>query len=338
MHNREQAIRRFLQAQGMGRARRQAMTADASFRAYERLHRPDGSTAILMNAPPDTNESVEIFAGIARTLLGHGYSAPRILAQDTDAGLLLIEDLGDDLYARVCQSRPALEAPLYAAAVDLLADLARRPVPAGTAPYSDAVYRREAALLTDWYLRAAGHPADAAAAGAYLDLVSDACAGVAPGAPVLVLRDYHAENLLWLPDRAGLARVGLLDFQDALAGHPAYDLVSLLEDARRDTGAELRQAMTRRYLDASGAAAEAFGHACCAIGAQRNLKIIGIFARLFLRDGKAGYLSLIPRVWGHLQRDLAHPRLDGLRRWVARNVPEPTPDTLSAIRGYADAS
>ncbi len=313
------------------------MTADASFRSYERLHAPDGSSAILMNAPPDTNEGVDIFVTIAGILSGYGYSAPRILAQDVAGGLLLIEDLGDDLYARLCRSRPQLEPPLYEAAVDLLIDLSRQPRPTGLQPYSDAVYRREAGLVTDWYLRGSATSGRHASPEQYLNLVSDACAAAAPFDPVLVMRDYHAENLLWLPDRHGVARVGLLDFQDALLGHPAYDLVSLLEDARRDTSPALQQAMKQRYIAGTATDPQAFEYAYCALGAQRNLKIVGIFARLFLRDGKAGYLGLIPRVWGHLQRDLAHPDLKDLRRWVEQNVPEPTPDTLNVIRGHADA-
>lgn len=338
MISREQVIRTFLQTCGWDQARRQAMTADASFRSYERLFGPGDSTAILMNAPPDTNEGVDIFVNIAGILSGYGYSAPRILAQDAANGLLLIEDLGDGLYARICRSHPQLEAPLYEAAVDLLVDLSHQPQPTGLPPYSDAVYRREAALLTDWYLRAASGGTAATKATEFLDLVSGACAAVAPFDRVLVMRDYHAENLLWLPDRRGAARVGLLDFQDALLGHPAYDLVSLLEDARRDTGPALQTAMKQRFIAGTATDAAAFGYAYCAIGAQRNLKIVGIFARLALRDGKTGYLDLIPRVWRHLQRDLAHPGLQELRRWVDENVPEPTPKTLNAIRGYADAS
>jgi aminoglycoside/choline kinase family phosphotransferase len=338
MIDREQAIRTFLETCGWDQARRQAMTADASFRSYERLYGPSANTAILMNAPPETNEAVDIFVAIADILLEYGYSAPRILAHDYANGLLLIEDLGDDLYARICRSQAKLEAPLYEAAVDLLIDLSGQPQQATLPPYSDAVYRREASLLPDWYLRAAAGGITPGEAMEFLDLVSAACAAVAPFDPVLVMRDYHAENLLWLPDRRGVARVGLLDFQDALLGHPAYDLVSLLEDARRDTGPSLQSDMKQRYIAGTSVDPTEFDYAYCEIGAQRNLKIIGIFARLLLRDGKAGYLDLIPRVWGHLQRDLAHPRLQGLRRWVGLHVPEPTAQTLNTIRGYADAS
>ena len=164
------------------------------------------------------------------------------------------------------------------------------------------------------------------------DLVARACAFTLSERPCLVLRDYHAENLLWLPDRDGVKNVGLLDFQDALIGHPAYDLVSLLEDARRDTDPELRSAMIRRYLSLTGLDQTDFHRAYAVLGAQRNLKIIGIFTRLWIRDGKPVYLDKIPRVWDHVQRDLAHPDLVELKNWIARHVPAPDQSILNRIR------
>ncbi len=164
----------------------------------------------------------------------------------------------------------------------------------------------------------------------YAGLVAEAVAPVAAARDVLVLRDYHAENLLWLPDRAGDARVGLLDYQDALAGHAAYDLVSLLEDARRDTTAELRAAMVAGISPPDpNSTPTPSAPAYAILGAQRNLKIIGIFARLARRDGKPRYLGLIPRVWRHLQRDLDHPSLARLGAWIARHAPAPEPAVLA---------
>ena len=180
MNSREQVIRAFLQGCGWQQARRQAMTADASFRSYERLRGPDGDTAILMNAPPETNESVGIFADIANILLGYGYSAPQILVADPGNGLLLLEDLGDDLFAQLCLRQPELQGPLYAAAVDLLIDLSRQSPPAGLPPYSDAFYRSEAALLPQWYLQALPDRPDQAQTARFTDLVSQACAAAAP--------------------------------------------------------------------------------------------------------------------------------------------------------------
>ncbi|MEM8752307.1 MAG: phosphotransferase, partial [Pseudomonadota bacterium] len=199
-------------------------------------------------------------------------------------------------------------------------------------PYDAAVLIRESRLAVDWWAEAAA-PGGAGEAGAELDaLIEAATAEPARDRSALVLRDYHAENLIWLPEREGDARVGLLDYQDALAGSPAYDLVSLLEDARRDTSEELREAMVARALAASGDDAAVFRAAYAALGAQRNLKIVGIFARLWLRDGKPAYLDLIPRVWGHLRRDLAHPALADLAAFVDARVPAPDDAAIARVR------
>jgi aminoglycoside/choline kinase family phosphotransferase len=222
-------------------------------------------------------------------------------------------------------------------------------------PYDAAVLAREAALIRDWWLPAATGATPSPELAAEFDgLVAEAAATVEPrrggtgrggtgrggtGREVLVLRDYHADNLIWLPLRAGRARVGLLDYQDALAGHAAYDLMSLLEDARRDTSAELREAMIARYLGRrTEVDAVEFRAAYAVLGAQRNLKIVGIFARLAIRDGKPRYLGLIPRVWGHLMRDLSHPALAPLAGWVARHVPPPEPAALARVAAVAGAA
>lgn len=179
--------------------------------------------------------------------------------------------------------------------------------------------------------KVAGSVLDSELVEEYQRLIESACRNVVDCRTALTLRDYHAENLIWLPQRQGLARLGLLDFQDAVCGHPAYDLVSLLEDARRDTTAELRLAMTERYRERSGLGGddwEDFLYACSTLGAQRNLKIIGIFARLCTRDGKGQYLALLPRVWQHLMNDLSHPDLAPLAKWVKQHVPPPDPTAI----------
>lgn len=333
--NRTEVIQKFLVKTDWQHARYQPMAADASFRSYVRLTKPSeqDKSAILMNAPPQTNAPVTSFIVVAEILQSFGFSSPTIMARDVANGLLLIEDLGDDLFADLCVGTPEMEIPLYEAAVDLLVDLSKRPAPAGLAPYSFKVYEQEAQLLLDWYLAATSpNPISAGLRGEYAALVGTACNAIVPTSDVLVYRDFHAENLLWLPDRTGLARVGLLDFQDALAGHPAYDLVSLLEDARRDTGTDLRDRLMARYLRATGVDATDFKQAYCTLGAQRNLKILGIFARLALRDGKTGYIDLMPRVWDHLMRDLSHPMLSDLRGWVEHHVPPPTKEVRQAIK------
>ncbi|WP_374466101.1 aminoglycoside phosphotransferase family protein [Ferrovibrio sp.] len=309
----------FLVQAGWGTASRAQLAGDASFRKYERL-RLNNQPAVLMDAPPP-HEDVRPFLKIARLLLQHGYSAPRILAEDADHGFLLLEDLGDDLYARLIRQGSA-ELPLYEAAVDFLLDLHRHAAPADLAPYDEARLIDETALFTDWYLPArTGRDTPETQRREFQMLWQALAPEVCQPQRILVLRDFHAENLIWLPQRSGAARVGLLDFQDAVAGHPAYDLVSLLEDARRDVAPELAEAMLQRYIAGSGFDAASFRRAYAILGAQRNLRIIGIFTRLWKRDGKPHYQAFMPRMWRLVERDLAHPALADLRRWIDETVP-----------------
>lgn len=332
------AKRHFLAGAGWGAAALAPLAGDASNRRYERAAK-GAACAVLMDAPAERGEDIGRFLAFTGWLRGLGLSAPEIYAADIGAGFALIEDLGDALFARVAAADPAQEAALYAAAVDLLPLLSGPPAlvvgagaQASVDPYDEAVLEREAMLALDWWAKGAGAEATADLAAEFKRLMAQATEGAAQDRRALVLRDYHAENLLWLPERRGDARVGLLDYQDALAGAPAYDLVSLLEDARRDTGAELREAMIARYLAASGDDRAAFRAGYAALGAQRNLKIVGIFARLWLRDGKPIYLDLIPRVWAHLQRDLAHPALAPLAAFVSRHIPAPEPAALARLK------
>lgn len=340
------AKRDFLAAAGWGDARLSPLAGDASNRRYERAAGgPGGACAVLMDSPPEKGEDIRPFLTVAAELAALGFSAPEIFEADPETGFALIEDLGDDLFARVAARAPAKEAALYAGAIDCLAALHASPlkplvrwrqVETEIAPYDEAVLTREAMLALDWWAPGAGGAPGDDCAAEFRALVRAATARAAAGPPVLTLRDYHAENLLWLPDREGLRRVGMLDFQDALAGAPAYDLVSLLEDARRDTTPELREAMLARYLTAHHPDdPAAFREDYAALGAQRNLKIVGIFARLGVRDGKAAYVDLIPRVWAHLERDLAAPALAPLRAFVDRWIPGPTPEALTRVRAAA---
>ncbi|WP_136636075.1 aminoglycoside phosphotransferase family protein [Pseudooceanicola onchidii] len=319
----------FLATTDWASADRAPLAGDASNRKYQRLHLGDDS-AVLMDAAPELGEDVRPFVAVADWLTGLGLSAPRIIAQDPTHGFLLIEDLGDDLFARVVARDPALERPLYEAATDVLLDLHRAPAMAGLKPYDPAVMTPLAALAYDWYL-AGARGRDDAARDAF-------CAALEPvlaqhtDCSVVILRDYHAENLLWLPDRTGAARVGLLDFQDAMTGDPSYDLVSILMDARRDVSAEVETAMITRYADGAGMDRAGFEARYHVAGAQRNLRIIGAFARLSQRDGKRHYVDLIPRVWGLLMRNLSHPALADVAAIVRRDLPEPTPDVLKALR------
>lgn len=315
---RQEAAATFLAAQGWHDAHRRPLAGDASFRRYWRLAGRQGR-AVLMDAPPPM-EDVRPFAAIARHLATLGLSPPRLLACDETAGFLLLEDLGDDIFTRVLADGAACEQALYLAAIDALVEVQRAPPPATVAPYDDALFLGELALVLDWFMPLAGLALPAAGRADFFALWHRLLPLVRRAGTCLVLRDYHADNLLWLPQRQGPARVGLLDFQDAVAGPAPYDLVSLLEDARRDVTAATAAAARARYL-AAFPARDAFATASAVLGAQRNLKIVGIFCRLAVRDGKPAYLALLPRVWGHLARDLEHPALASLAEWLARWVP-----------------
>ncbi|WP_174275047.1 aminoglycoside phosphotransferase family protein [Sphingomonas bacterium] len=293
----------FLARAGWGDARVEPLAGDASFRRYFRARAP-GRSAVLMDAPPQHEDS-RPFIAVTEHLQALGFAAPRILARDLEQGLILLEDFGDARMAEVIAADPARETPIYAQAIDLLRALHR--ADGGALPaYDMAVYQREAGLFPEWYLPAVGIGPD----DGYAQAWQGALETIAADRSVTVLRDYHAENIMLLED-GGL---GLLDFQDALAGHPAYDLVSLLQDARREVSSEIERTMLDRY-GAIDAAAYAI------LGAQRNAKILGIFTRLWKRDGKPRYLAYQPRVWRYLERDLAHPALTEVKAWFDRTVP-----------------
>jgi len=322
--NREAVIWAFLAAHGWEAAARTPLAGDASFRRYERLRRQQ-MRVLLMDAPPP-KENVRPFAKLARHLATLGFSAPAILAEDAAAGLLLIEDFGDATFTRLLAGGGD-ERALYEMAVDVLVALHRllpeAAVPAGLRPYDDETLLAEAFLLTDWYMpRVMGRPTAAAARHAYGRAWLDAFAALRSQPPTLVLRDYHVDNLMVLDGRPGIAACGLLDFQDALAGPAAYDLMSLLEDARRDIDPALADAMRQRYAAAfPDLDRPTFDAAFAVLAAQRHAKVIGIFTRLCLRDGKPRYLDHIPRLWRLLERALHHPNLAPVADWFARNLP-----------------
>ncbi|MCW3847595.1 phosphotransferase [Sphingomonas sp. LB-2] len=313
----------FLADAGWAGAEILPVAGDASFRRYFRAVM-GGRSAILMDAPPP-HEDPRPFISIAKWLTGKGFAAPAILHEDLEQGLVLIEDFGDARMRETVDAAPESELRLYEAAIDILIDLHKHEA-APVDPYDMAVYHREAGLLTEWYCPAIGIDADADAYRAAWDAVLEP---VLDHPPVTVLRDYHAENIMLIP---GSDDLGLLDFQDALAGHPAYDLVSLLQDARRDVPAELEIAMLDRYKRITGAG-DAFDVAYHVLGAQRNAKIVGIFTRLWKRDGKPRYPTLCPRVWRYLERDLAHPALKPVADWFDANLPAGMRGDPMAIAG-----
>lgn len=318
----------FLRRIGWADADRAHLAGDASARSYLRLRR-GAQVAVLMDSPPGAGDDVADFLHIAAHLTRLGLSAPRIHEVDEANGFLLLEDLGDALYTRVLADDPALEAPLYAAAVDVLLAVQAAPAPPGLEALTAADWAAAAGFAPQFY--SAGITGVVPDSSAYAAHLMAALQMLADGPRVLILRDYHAGNLLWLPDRKGVARVGVLDFQQAQMGQPGYDLVSLLQDARRDVRPETEAAGLRRFAGALGLPPEALSAAYAALGAQRALRILGIFARLCMVGGKPGYVPLIPRVWAQLQGNLAHPALQDLRAECRKLLPEPTPENLNRI-------
>jgi aminoglycoside/choline kinase family phosphotransferase len=326
---RRRAMTAFLDGCGWGGHAAVPLAGDASFRRYYRLAGGGGS-AVLMDAPPP-QEDVAPYVVVAALLRELGFSAPEVFAQDRADGFLLLEDFGDDTYTRLLE-RGADEPALYTLAVDTLITLQRAAESRDTPeipPYDLEKLLGEAALLVDWY-----RPLGSGLREEYLALWQAVLPDAVVSSPTLVLRDYHVDNLMLLPDRPGIKGCGLLDFQDAVRGPSSYDLVSLLEDARRDVPDALRRAMTERYLAAfPGLDRKAFFRSAAILSAQRNCKIIGIFTRLWKRDGKPQYLSHIPRVWRLLEQDLGHPALASIARWLDHHLPAESrcrPDLQSA--------
>lgn len=324
--SREELLVDFLQSNKMGAAKRSPLSQDASFRRYERLYL-DGKSFMLMDAPPP-QEDVNPFINIANYLRRRGFSSPEIYAEDTKNGFLLLEDLGDNSYTKVLSGNSPLsgdydELELYSAAVDVLIQLGRSTLPRKMPGYNDELLLKESNLLLNWYIPHTNPDVvNDELREHYKAIWNNLLVLKKVTDDVLVLRDYHADNLMWLPDRLGVLQVGVLDFQDAVIGSPIYDLVSLLEDARRDISKEVVQKSIDRYLGTRKTInREDFSAAYAILAAQRNCKIIGIFARLAVRDGKPHYLNYLPRVWKHLEHDLKHPVLADLKTLIDKAIP-----------------
>ena len=306
----------FLAASGWAGAEILPLAGDASFRRYFRVVRGE-QTAVLMDAPPP-HEDPRPFVAVAEWLGSVGLRAPQILARDLEKGLLLLADFGDWRMREFLDEDPERETELYELATDVLVHLHQHSAMPGLRPHGLDQWIDELKLFTEWYCPAVGLEADAAS---YEAAWREALAPVTEDglAPVTVLRDYHAENVMLVDGLQGVERFGLLDFQDAVAGHPAYDLASVLEDARRDVPAEIERAMIDRYIAATGHG-ETFERAYWALAAQRNTRILGVFTRLWKRDNKPGYRRFQPRMWGLLERDLAQAHLRPVRDWFDANV------------------
>jgi N-acetylmuramate 1-kinase len=348
------ALLQFLDAAGYADAKRQRMTGDASTRSYARLLRDDGAV-ILMNSPrrPDgpaiydgksysaavhLAEDVKPFVAIAGGLRARGFSAPAIYDADLDAGFLITEDFGSAGFTEGDPPRPIAER--YEAATDALAALHCEMLPEilpltpglnYTIPAFDTeALLVELGLMPEWYLPDRGIALSSEIRAQFTAMWRDLLSKTSSAPRTWVLRDFHSPNLIWLDQRADIAKVGIIDFQDAVLGPHAYDLVSLLQDARIDVPEPLELALLPRYIKARRAADDSFDPAAFAelyaiMSAQRNTRLLGTFARLNRRDGKPQYLRHQPRIWTYLNRSLAHPALARFRDWYAVNVPPPVP-------------
>lgn len=321
----------FLTREGWGKAQRSVLAGDASNRRYDRLNDKDLGRAVLMDAPPDLCGSFSPFLDIARHLRQAKLSAPEIIAIDEEHGFLIIEDLGDDLFAKVVEQDPEAELQLYIAATDALIQMQQTRPPDDLQTYGPDAMAQTALLAIDWYLKFTS-PDVSVDRDRFHQTIKGLLTEHLSAPQTLVHRDFHAENLLWLPDREGIAKVGLLDFQDAMLGDPSYDLASLLKDARRDVTPTVQQTCKTHFVERSGVDPDLFEAAYATCSAQRNLRIIGVFARLSVRDKKRHYPEFLPRVWRNLSDDLRHPALQSFGEWVFDMLPEPTPDVITKLQ------
>lgn len=307
------------------------LAGDASGRRYARWRHPAFGEMIHMDARNDRPNGVSDFIKIDKYLCGLGISAPAILAQSQSE--LLLEDLGDELFSSLLTKRPEMETELYKSAADLVLKAQQGPVPANLPILDPQTMSQAITPIFDAYLFNATGSHNPSAKTEITSLLKPILEKTFPKSPRLLLRDFHSENLIWLPNRVGLARAGVLDFQDAHLGHEAYDLASLLEDTRRDVSEKTRTHVIDHFLGKTEADPEIFLEGFCAQAAQRNIRIIGVLANLACNMGKRRYISFLPRVWNHLQRDLDHPSLNEFRDKFNEVIPAPNPDILARLDG-----
>ena len=312
----------FLNAVGWGQSKRAELPADASFRRYFRLLLGE-KTLVLMDSPPPY-EDTRKFVAIANHLRSIGLTAPKIFEEDHENGFLLLEDFGNSKFSEMLKTAGnRSEQDLYREAVTLLCALQHFPPPSWLPRYTTKILLQEANLFVDWYWpEIKSTPISVAERNSYHAAWEGVLATTQTENNVLILRDFHVDNLMWLPERVGIRRVGLLDFQDALSGSPVYDLVSLLEDVRRDVAPNLVYDMREHYLTSRPLGVDNFENLYSILGAQRSTKILGIFTRLWRRDGKKQYLKLIPRTWRLLNNSLQNSALSPVQTWFDKHFPD----------------
>jgi len=357
MSKRDIQIKDFIKGAGWAAAKIDPVPGDASTRRYFRLSLGD-EKAVLMDAPkeaeaPNEPEGASIadrkalgynatarlagpdpaaFACIDNALVIRGFSAPKILAADVELGFLLLEDFGNAVYARVIEADPSLERPLYEAAIDCLGEIYRSSIPQRlnwqdaswrVREYDETALLAETDLFLDWYAPDAGLEITDTLRDEFYGLFRESFSCLEAQAPGLVLRDFHAENLFWLPKRNSVSKVGLIDFQDALFCHPAYDVMSLVTDIRRDVSPDLKEILIERFCEAAKIRdRDSFRAAYAVLSVQRGTKLLGFPVRADLKFGKPQYRALLPRVKRHLIDDLSHPAVAPIQAWYKSHLPE----------------
>ncbi|MDX1949869.1 MAG: phosphotransferase [Rickettsiales bacterium] len=321
--DRENLINSFLKNSISENFTREKIKGDASFRKYERII-CEGKNYILMDAPPE-KEDVKPFINICKTLINLGFSAPNIFNEDIQNGFLLLEDFGDNKFSTILINNINQEEKLYKNAVDCLIELYKKTASQkfSIAEYGKTKLLEEANLFTNWFIPYFFKPSESelnSIKKAYEEIILEAISKLNYPNNCLVLRDYHADNLIDLPERKTFQNVGLLDFQDALVGNPAYDLASLLEDARRDVSINIQHKMFDYFVEKLALDKAKFMQDYQIIAMQRNLKILGIFTRLKVRDGKENYLQFIPRVKNYLMQDLQNKSLENAKNFITKFI------------------
>ena len=326
--NRDSLKFEFLKSCNLGVVQRLPIKADASYRRYERIIQSDGKTFIFMDAPPDKEKTLP-FISVARFLNDNGFSAPSIIKSDIENGFILLEDFGDESFTKVLSENSSLsnkvtETEMYENAIDTLISLHNVSyIDSGLENYDDSILIKESLRFIEWYVSIInGEKLSKIVQEEFVIILKHLISSTRSIPKVVVLRDFHVDNLMFLENRSGIKKVGLLDFQDAVVGSAAYDIVSLLEDARRDVSPQLADHLISRYLKSFPKIhRKDFQAAYSIFGIQRNLKIIGFCAAQAAKHKNPYYLSLLPRVWRYINQDLKHPLLLPMKNWLTKVLP-----------------
>lgn len=330
--DRKKLIDTFLNKTVWKNAKRVKFASDASQRNYYRLHSTKASNTILMDAPPEFGENVHKFIKASQFLERIGLSVPKIYNRDIRNGFLILEDFGDDIFTDFLLKSSQDEINFYMSATDNLITLYHAEVDSKAKHYDDCEMLSTSLLSIDWYLKYGSNILTGDLRNQFKVLMREVLSKIMTKPMIMVHRDFHAENLIWLKNRNGKQRVGILDFQDMMPGHPAYDLASLLNDVRRVVNEDVRQKCYDHYVKNTGVDKDAFYYAFCICSAQRNLRILGVFTRLAVRDDKKHYLTFLPQVWKNLLQDLSHPDLIDLRLFIQNIFIAPNKTVLAKIR------